>query len=420
MIREKEYYGFENSMFNYIVLGLVLFALGDVLRLVTGSVIAAIISCIIGWYFILKGYISIKGSLGFNVFSKFYCSLLQFYLFLCVVMILRGYTIDYEYQWISSQGMLNYHFIQKYYILPYLMPLVCFIPWQYYKFDKIVKFATWAALISIVIFIVYFPTIISSSLAAKTGGSFDRIDSGLDFRFYAAFAFVTLLVAYIPNKTWLINVLGLITVILINMIAARRGSSLMLSILLLGTLYFWSKNKEWRNGLYAKIVCALLLGLAVYFVLNSSLFDYLFQRGMQDSRSGVDDALLKQMSSWELFWGKGLNGRYYYPILFDDYWKGWRYGSETGFFNIVLKGGYLMAFTYILLLAIPAFKGMFKSNNYLCKAGGFFILLSLLELYPFGWLEFSIKFLIIWMFVPICMNQQVREMDDEQIMEQFF
>ena len=69
---------------------------------------------------------------------------------------------------------------------------------------------------------------------------------------------------------------------------------------------------------------------------------------------------------------------------------------------------------------IPAVKGLFMSQNFLCKAGGFFILLSLFELYPFGWLEFSVKFLIIWMMIVLCMNPEVRAMDDEEIKEHFF
>ena len=63
---------------------------------------------------------------------------------------------------------------------------------------------------------------------------------------------------------------------------------------------------------------------------------------------------------------------------------------------------------------------MFRSNNLLCKASGYFIFVSLLELYPFGWLMFDLKFLIIWMGVVICMNPQVRYMNDEQVYELFF
>lgn len=410
----------ETYKFEFIVLGFTLHALGGMLQTIANNNLLMIILGSIGWYYIIRGLWNIRGYWGLNEFGTGYRFLLYFYLLQCVIMIVRGYMIDYRYQWISTSGMLNFHLFQKYYILPYLMPLICWIPWQFYTLDKFTKFASWIGVISLIIFMIYFPTILQTSMKAMAGMEISRMASGIDFRFYATFAFASLLVAYITPKAWMANIVGLISLLLINMIAARRGSSLTSALIFIASLYLWSKFKKQRIGIYSKIIFILFIGCAIYFVLNSSLFDYIFQRGLQDSRSGVDKALLAQMSSWEQIVGKGLNGRYYYPIYIGDYLKGWRYGSETGFYNIVLKGGYLMAFTYILLLAIPAFKGLFKSQNYLCKAGGFFILLSLCELYPFGWLEFSVKFLIIWMMIVLCMNPEVREMDDEEIQEFFF
>lgn len=334
-------------------------------------------------------------------------------------MIVRGYLIDYNYQWISTAGFLNFHFLDKYYILPYLMPLIAFIPWRYYKFDRYCTYAAWIGIASCCALLLFWNSIIESSLASMMGDEATQGD-GREFRFYISFVFSVLLVAYIKQRTWKMNMLGLVSMIFINMIAARRGQSLSSAVLFVAALYMWSKYTQRSLGLMSKVIIVAVICVAAYFVLHSSLFEYLFYRGMEDNRSGVDEALVSQMSDWEMWFGKGLNGRYYYPIHVDDYLNGWRYGSETGFYNIVLKGGYLMAFTYILLLLIPAYKGMFKSRNMLCKAGGFFLLLSLLELYPFGWLEFSPKFLAIWMMVSLCTSPEVRCMNDAEIKQQFF
>lgn len=409
--------------FESIVLGFTLFTLGGASRLLTASNIPNFILGVIGWYYILKGFISTKGSIQSNL-SPNYRLLLKFYLLLCLIMIARGYMVDYKMPWISIQGMINFHIFDKYYVLPYLMPLVCWIPWQCYKFDKFTKYASWVAIASLIIFVIFFRSILASSMAARTGQDFDFSESGVQFRLYAPFAFACLLVAYLTPKMWRRNMLGLLTLILINMIAGRRGSSLTTVVLFMAAIYFWYKNKEHRygqaTGLIYKAFILLLLAGTIYFVLNSYWFDYLFLRGMQDNRSNVDEALMSQMNDWQLIFGKGLNGRYYFPITHIDYWEGWRFGSETGFYNLVLKGGYLLAITYIVLLLIPAYKGMFKSSNMLCKAGGFFILVSVLELYPFGWLEFSIKFLVIWMLVVLCMSPAVRRMSNREIQNQFF
>lgn len=406
--------------FNNIVLGFTLFAIGGMLLTITNQNVMMILFGCLGWFYIIKGFWPIKGSLTKNQFSVGYRLLFYFYLLQCVVMIVRGYMIDYEYPWISTAGMINFNFFQKYYILPYLMPLVCFIPWQYYKFNDFVKYASWIGIATLAALVIFFPSILATSVKAMAGKEFSTADSGIDYRFYTPFAFAALLVAYSTARIWKMNILGLIALILINMIAARRGSSLITAVIFVASMYFWSKYKSNRLGSPAKIISIIVILCAAYFVLHSSWFDYLFHRGMQDSRSSVDDAMLSQMDIWDFIIGKGLNGRYYCPTYLGDYLKGWRYGTETGFYNIVLKGGYIMAFTYILLLAIPAYKGLFKSRNYLCKAGGFYILLSLLELYPFGWLEFSIKFLIIWMMVVLCMNRKVLKMDNYQIRKQFF
>lgn len=408
------------SGFNSIVLGLTIHAAGIMLRAITQQTVVMIVLGVIAWIYILRGLSSIRFSLKANRISGAYKMLLYLYLVICLIMVIRGYLINYNYQWISMAGCLNFHFLDKYYLLPYLMPIVCFIPWRYYKLDRYVVYASWIGLISFVVLLIFWRSIVQSSVTAMNNDDVLGVDSGIDYRFYTAFAFVSLLSAYIKPKMWLLNMLGLVAMSLINMIAARRGSSLSMAVLFVGALFFWAKNNRHKYKFMNILLVGVILSAAIYFVLHSSIFDFLFMRGLEDTRSGVDEALLSQMSDSELIFGKGLNGRYYYPILEDDYLNGWRYGSETGFYNIVLKGGYLMAFVYVLLLIIPAYNGLFRSNNFLCKAGGFFILLSLLELYPFGWLEFSVKFLAIWMMVVLCMNPYVRRMNDVQIKQQFF
>lgn len=410
----------ETYYFELIVLGFTLHAIGRIGRSIFTNDLLMVLFGTIGWYYIIKGYLHVRGRLSQNGMGGMYNTLLAFYLFQCVVMIVRGYMIDYPYQWISVNGMFNFHLFQKYYILPYLMPLVCFIPWQYYHLEKFTKYGSWIGVVAAITFFVFLPDIIQASRIAMAGLELEKGDSGVQYGFYANFSYATFLVAYTTKKIWLKNMIGLASLVLISMIAARRGGSLINAIVFVAALYMWSKYSGQRIGIIAKFLFIILIGIGVYFVLNSSLFDFLFQRGLEDSRSGVDKALLSQMNDVQQIFGKGLNGRYYYPLLTDDYLDGWRYISETGFYTIVLRGGYLMAFTYILLLAIPAIKGMFQSRNYLCKAGGFYIFVSLIELYPFGLLEFSIKFLIIWMMVVLCMNREVRAMDDEEIQQQFF
>ncbi|UKK54776.1 hypothetical protein [Prevotella sp. E2-28] len=241
-----------------------------------------------------------------------------------------------------------------------------------------------------------------------------------DVSFYKNFAFLSLLYYYIPSKKWKLNMMGLLLTLLLVIIGARRGNVLLFSILVIGALYYRAKSKSKSTRIFVILFSISTFAIFIYFILQSTMSEYLIERGLEDSRSAVENAMLNQMSIEELIIGKGLNGRYFCPILEDDYLNGWRYGVETGFYNLVLKGGYLLAISYVILLVIPAYKGLFKSNNLLCKAGGFYIVYNLISLWPFGILAFRLDFFFLWMMIVCCMNKKVRLMTNNQIKQTFF
>jgi len=237
-----------------------------------------------------------------------------------------------------------------------------------------------------------------------------------------AFAFIVLCEKYVSKKTLIINIICLVFALSIAVLCARRG--VIVIILSYFIIFIWSRL---NTGKLTTIVGFVIAAIALLVVFrnafsDSHIFDFLMERGVKDTREGVDVALYDQMNTWEMIFGKGLNGRYYYPMggLTEELFKGWRYGIETGFNNLVLKGGYALAITYVLLLLIPGFKGVFKSNNSLCKVGGAYILLSVAELYPFGILSFNIKFLIIWMCIVLCMSPKTRQLSDTEIYDRYF
>ena len=239
------------------------------------------------------------------------------------------------------------------------------------------------------------------------------------FRIYESFAFIALCGMYLTKRQWICNLLGLGTVLFTTLIFARRGGSVTGAVLLIISLYYWAKsNKSFAVRLFMYIASVAVIGFIAYQVLYSDMFAFLHARGFEDTRSHVEEALLEQMTEFDMWFGKGLNGRYWLPLSPES--EGWRYGCETGFLNYVLKGGYVMIGLYIILLLVPAIKGLWHSNNYLCKIGGVYMILSLLELYPFGIFIFNTKFFIIWMMASICMSKKWRMMNDEEIKKRIF
>ncbi len=407
------------SPWDYIVLGFVFHALGRLVNVITESEILLAVVASIGWLYMIMGFFKISKNIQLHGFLRF---LFILYILACVIMIVRGYMIDYPYQWFTIQGCINYHFFSPTYILPYLMPLVAFIPIKHFHFSSIVRYSVLFACILYILAIVFLPQITNQSLLFLMGFAGEGGMATAVTQTYIPFAFITLCHKYVSNKVFVLNIFALTACLLIVAIAGRRGMTLILSCLLFFNLYFYFKAVKGARKIAVIFFGVIGILLFTRIAFNSSSFAYIRERGFEDNRSHVDEALLSQMTDTEKIVGKGLNGRYYYPLrsLEEDYKNGWRYGSETGFYNIVLKGGYLMAFVYILLLGIPALKGMFRSKNLFCKAGGFYILLSLAELYPFGWLAFNMKFLIIWMLVVMLNSNVIRKMTDSQIKAYFF
>lgn len=412
------------SPFSYVVWGMLLHSLSMVFLNITHMQIVYATTCCFGWYYIFRGFYLERHFLSFQL-PRRYLWLLFFYMLLCIVMIARGYLIDYPYQWFTTQGLINFHLFHPTYILPYLIPLILLWPIEDYDFRPIVKASVVISVIVIVCFFLFYDKILASSIRQGLGTLQSTEDTAESYRYYGQIyvniSLIALCRKYVSSKVWLINIIALVFSLLINMMAARRGNSATIGALLLFNIYFYIKSlNRYYRGLMT-LATILFVSGTVYLASGFSGFGYLKKRGFEDSRTKVDETLMSQMNDVQLWIGKGLNGRYHFDLhLKYDKFNGWRYVSETGYYNLVLKGGYLLAWTYILLLLYPALLGIFKSRNSLCKALGFIILLSLIELYPFGHLTFNLKFLVIWMGIGLLLSSDVRNMDDQEIRDYYF
>lgn len=412
----------KDNPFDYIVLAFIMKMLAVFFGFYFPKEYASSFFGIISWILIFKGVSKIPERLHFP-FSRGYKMLLSFYFLQLIVIIFRGYIIDYPYPWFTTISIINHHLFEPTYVLCYFMPLFAMIPIRYFNFRLTLKYSTLFVFITLLLTAIYWRQIITASFyeSLQMGIDSTELIKANNVAFYKYYAFVPLFYYFLPRKKWLINLIGLASVVLLMLIGARRGATMLMTLLLLGSLYFYSLSKKGFTKVLLQVFLVLFLAFAAYLLFTSSLTNYILERGFEDSRSGVDEALLEQMTPLELVFGKGLNGRYYYPINdVMDFLNGWRYGTETGFLNLVLKGGFLFAITYVLMLAIPAFKGLFRSKNLFCKAGGFYISYSLFALWPFGQLSFDLSFLFIWMMVVCCMNKGIRKMTDNEIRQKFF
>ena len=154
----------------------------------------------------------------------------------------------------------------------------------------------------------------------------------------------------------------------------------------------------------------------VFVSLSDSFFSLIVERAEADTRSGVERSFYKYFSSQaDWLFGRGLLGTYYDEIFGEQ-----RFSIETGYLFIILRAGLLYLIPYVMLLMVSGIKGYFKSNNLFIKSIAIFMLMSVLELYPWGYPTFSFKFFIIWLGVIMCNSKYFLSMSDQEIQNVLF
>jgi len=234
-------------------------------------------------------------------------------------------------------------------------------------------------------------------------------------------AFILLTYVYQKKKGIFFSLFTLGVTFLIVTMRARRGLMFMtLCFMVCSYLMFFFTNR----GKILKI----LLSIGILFVVlaysyltysrnQSGIFGLITDRVNENTRQGVEDYFFASMSTKDLIFGRGINGLYYCPGI--DEMEGTttvlRSVIETGYLQIVLKGGFISLLLY-LLITIPAiFLGLFYSKNVLAKASAVWIFLYTIFLYPTYVNIFSLTYLIIWISVSICYSKSIRSKTNEDV-----
>ena len=214
----------------------------------------------------------------------------------------------------------------------------------------------------------------------------------------------------LPKRVWRTAFLNLLLILFVSLINARRSTTFgVLLILFFG--YLKEKRLRW--------VSVLAVVALVYAMYVNGFLDFILAKGNTDTRSGVVTAFLEDMDSRSWIFGRGAAGTYYDAHTTFDNIDGIRTEIETGYLYLILKGGIPYLVIYVYSLGYAAFLGIKRSNNVLCHSFGIFILISLLELIPYGVPTWNLKFFAIWMGVAICLNPSLRAMSNQEVKDFF-
>lgn len=325
------------------------------------------------------------------------------------ITILRGFRFDYE----SIKLMLFDAWLG---IFPYFAPLILLFPKNISYLKKVINVIIIFAIFYFILDLFYLKDLLSrSSGYGKSTIIIEFFSRNLSI----PCGFILFTFLYHSKKIKIIALLAIILTFLLATIRARRGTMfLTLNILI---CYYFIYYHVSRGKVIVIIFSSILIpfiyffGAKLYEQRKTDLFSLITHRLEEDTRSGVTKSFYQDMDTKDWILGRGINGQYYCPVIRVAGHAPHRSVVETGFLQIILKGG-LISLVLLLIITIPAlYKGLFHSKNILSKAAGIWILLWLINLYPAVGNTFTLQYLLVWISIGICYDPSISMKTDEEI-----
>ena len=233
--------------------------------------------------------------------------------------------------------------------------------------------------------------------------------------------FILLTYPYHTNKRKLIAGGIVVLSLLLAIYRARRGLSFICFSILMFSYYIYLINTKKKVLLIYLSILTVVIGVLyisdTYKVNKNGLFGFIVQRGETDTRTGVELYFYNDMKTKDWIIGRGINGEYFCPGIDFNQQTDYRALIETGYLQIILKGG-IVSLALYLLISIPAiFLGFFHSKNILSKASAIWIFIAVMSLYPTTVDSFSLQYLVVWISIGICYSKKMRNLPDNIIKE---
>lgn len=234
--------------------------------------------------------------------------------------------------------------------------------------------------------------------------------------------FFLLTYIYHSKKYNLLILFTMAVTFVLAVIRARRGLMLMsFSMLFFALVIYQYVNKTRVVNIIVSLFLVMLVTYGVVRIYSENrkdTFSLITERIGQQTRTEVVEYFYRDLKTRDWIIGKGMNGEYFCPGVNEGEGRITIYRKvvETGFLQIILKGG-VISLGLLALIAIPAiFKGLFNSRNILSKAAGIWIMLLFFFLYPATPTMFSLHYIIVWVSIGICYSDRLRNLTDLEIL----
>ena len=332
-----------------------------------------------------------------------------FWLFLSysIILIIRGFsspTID-----ITST------FRESHVFWSYIIPLAVFFDKRLFSIILLFRIIYIFGIIFLVIAIVY-PQALFDLLISPRIISVFAIGCG----------FLLMNARYFNNRRAFIAFIVLIIALLNYIYLARRSATFTVGSLIMASYFlnFGDKSKKIIFKLFPVII--VVTGTIFYLDSSSSaLKKRMNERLFEDTRTELYDTFFLQSDEF-FFFGKGMNGTYYYPmdesvqedgVVFND--VVYRNVIENGYLQLLLTGGVINIVLFLSVLLPGAIIGIFKSKNQFTKSCGLIVFLWLIDMFFYGMPGLSIHYLIVWISVGVCYTPDIIKKSDRQLIQEF-
>ncbi len=390
---------------NMFMLGLIVYTAGYMLSVTpNANYVLCQAAQTSGLFLIVPGTI---GLCKYKFDNEYLKTVFTIFLLWTLGVIFRGLKYDY-----NSLKLL--FFDPGFGIIGYLVPLVILFPRNLSLYKKIFEVIVILAIFYLLLVIIYFKDM-------RSYAPVDPVSQALIENFAGGLGKPVefLLLMYLFNskpKKILAIVVSLIT-IYFAIVRARRG--LLFTCLFTLTACFILYLSTTKQKAIAIVMSVFLAAGAFLFLSSKSeggMFAFLMARKDEDTRSNVEQSMIADMSRMEMYVGRGINGEYYCPgVLNALNGTSYRGMIETGYLQIILKGGKIHLLLYALILIPAVIKGLFYSRNLFAKGAAVWILLWMIYLYPVVGTGFSLYYIIVWLCAGACYSKRILEMSDRQL-----
>jgi len=348
----------------------------------------------------------------YTIKNRYLQGLYILYLIWLLVTVIRGVEFNYN----SLKFML---FDAWFGVFLYLVPLFLLFPKRLIYYKRIFDIIIILGVFYLIYDFIFIKELIRSGSDLKSQALVEYFSKTLATP--SLFLLLTYKYHSFQRKVFAISLL--VVTVFFAVIRARRGLLLMelIPVVLAYLLYLSNTNNKYFIVLMSIFLGGFLVmfGIELFDASKVGLFDNLMDRGLVDTRSGVEICFYQDMGIQDWIIGRGMMGEYFCPGIDPDEVTGYRGTIETDYLNLILKGG-LISLSLFLLITIPAFfKGLFYSDNLLSKAAAMWILWVLVNMYPSTIHTFTMQYILLWIAVGICYSKTIRDIP-EQILVDYF